>query len=96
MPMVVIQTNATKVVVSFLLETTVESFDEDAQAAFTTGLRAVLKCHEPACAIDLVISPGSVKVDAVLTLALTLTLTPTPILALALALTLTLTRWMPS
>ena len=67
MPMVVVQTNATKVVVGFLLETTVEGFDEDAQAAFTTGLRALLKCHAPACAIDLVIRPGSVKVDAVVT-----------------------------
>ena len=64
--MIVIQTNSTKVVVGFVLDTTIESFDEDAQAAFTTGLRAVLPCHEPACAIDLVISPGSVQVDAIL------------------------------
>ena len=67
MPMIVIRTSATKVVVGFLLETTVESFDQDAQAAFTSGLRSVLSCHEPACVIDLVVSPGSVQVDAVLT-----------------------------
>ena len=65
--MIVIQTNSTRVVVGFVLDTTVESFGANAQAAFTTGLRAVLKCHAPACAIDLVISPGSVQVEAVLT-----------------------------
>ena len=59
---------ATVVSVGLTLGGTIEDFDETAQTALATSLKDTLGCFEPACFLRLVVSAGSVSVQAQLTI----------------------------
>ena len=59
---------ATVVSIGLTLAGSVESFDATARASLKTSLQDTLSCYEPVCLMELVLSAGSVNVDARMTI----------------------------
>lgn len=59
---------STVVEVGLTLAGDLASFDAVAQAGLTSTLQALLGCHEPACFLELRVSPASIRVAATLTI----------------------------
>lgn len=64
----IVTVTASVVTLGFTIAGGVEAFDTAARTSLKTNLQASLRCYEPACFLELRVSPGSVQVDAILTI----------------------------